>query len=240
MNWTDEKLKSLTEQRGFRLRGEAMTRIEVFSDAAFAFAITMLVISLSAIPENYGQLIGAFKGIPTFVLSFSTIMGYWLAHRRWSQRFGLDDTVSTFLTLGIVVVILVFVYPLKLIMSYFCNFASGGWLPTEFSISSASEMTGLVLAFGVGSLLLAFAFLGLYLRVYAYSEKLRMNPLERLLVREQIAIWCIVSGMTLLSVVVTWLLNPKIGYRGGYIIWLVPILILVVRMRFRKLERRLG
>lgn len=34
---------------GYRLRGESMARIEVFSDAAFAFAVTMRVISLNSI-----------------------------------------------------------------------------------------------------------------------------------------------------------------------------------------------
>ena len=46
MTYTEESLAQLPVKNGFRLRGEAMTRIEVFSDAAFAFAITMLVISL--------------------------------------------------------------------------------------------------------------------------------------------------------------------------------------------------
>ena len=89
MNHTEESLAQLPVKNGFRLRGESMTRIEVFSDAAFAFAVTMLVISLSAIPRNYVEFVEAMKGIPTFILSFSMIMAYWLAHRKWSQQFGL-------------------------------------------------------------------------------------------------------------------------------------------------------
>jgi uncharacterized membrane protein len=34
------------------MRGENMTRIETFVDAAFAFAFTMLVISIDEIPRS--------------------------------------------------------------------------------------------------------------------------------------------------------------------------------------------
>ena len=35
--WTDESLAKLPVKKGFRLRGHAMTRLETFCDAAFAF-----------------------------------------------------------------------------------------------------------------------------------------------------------------------------------------------------------
>lgn len=85
-----------------------MTRIEIFSDAAFAFAVTMLVISLSSVPRNYDELLVAMKGVPAFAASFTVIMVLWVSHRRWSRRFGLDDGISTFLTLALIFIILVY------------------------------------------------------------------------------------------------------------------------------------
>lgn len=61
MTWTAEALATLPVKNGFRLRGESMTRLEVFSDTAFAFAMTMLVVSVGAIPHNYSELILAHK-----------------------------------------------------------------------------------------------------------------------------------------------------------------------------------
>ena len=95
MMWTQERLNRLEQRDGFYHRGEVMTRIEVFSDAAFAFAVTMLVISLDTIPENFDQLLQALRRVPAFAASFAILVVIWLAHRRWSQRFGLDDTIST-------------------------------------------------------------------------------------------------------------------------------------------------
>ena len=51
------------------MRGLEMTRTEVFLDAAFAFAVTMLVISFDAIPSSYEEVVLAIKGIPAFILA---------------------------------------------------------------------------------------------------------------------------------------------------------------------------
>ncbi len=56
--------------------------LETFLDAAFAFATTMLVISIGDIPSSYAELIEALKGTPAFAMSFAAIMIFWLGHRR--------------------------------------------------------------------------------------------------------------------------------------------------------------
>jgi hypothetical protein len=45
-------LDSLPRLKGFRLRGIEMTRLETFIDAAFAFAVTMLVIATGQVPDD--------------------------------------------------------------------------------------------------------------------------------------------------------------------------------------------
>lgn len=49
---SDDFLAQCPVEDGFRLRGENMTHIEVFIDAAFTFAVTMLVISFDGIPPD--------------------------------------------------------------------------------------------------------------------------------------------------------------------------------------------
>lgn len=232
MTYTEESLAQLPVKNGFRLRGEAMTRIEVFSDAAFAFAITMLVISLDAIPRDYVEFVEAMKGIPTFILSASMIMGYWLAHRNWSQQYGLEDPISMLRTLSIVVIILIFVYPLKLIISFACYFFSAEYLPTEFSITSLTEMTGLILAFSVAGFLLAVAFLGLHIQAMRQRDILKLNSTETIITPKMIAIWSVTSAATLISVLLAWLLNPEIGYIGGYALIISWIAIPFIKRRY--------
>jgi hypothetical protein len=65
------QLDALPRLGGFRLRGMEMTRLETFIDAAFAFAITMLVIAAQQIPDDIETLLAAFKNVPAFIASTS-------------------------------------------------------------------------------------------------------------------------------------------------------------------------
>lgn len=50
-------LDGLPVQNGFRLRGEEMTRLETFTDAACAFAVTLLVVvGGDAIPTDFAEM----------------------------------------------------------------------------------------------------------------------------------------------------------------------------------------
>src|SRR2546430_17708757 len=119
--WTEigsalpENLDSLPRSKGFRLRGMEMTRLETFIDAAFAFAISMLVIAAQQIPDNIQTLLAAFKNVPTFVCSIAVLGIFW----RWqwvvSRRYGLEDRVLVLIWWGMIVTILIFFYPLKAI-----------------------------------------------------------------------------------------------------------------------------
>ena len=58
------ELDALPRLAGFRLRGLSMTRLETFIDAAFAFAITMLVIATQQIPDDIETLSRLSKMCP--------------------------------------------------------------------------------------------------------------------------------------------------------------------------------
>src|SRR6266850_1087003 len=90
-------LDALPRLRGFRLRGMEMTRLETFIDAAFAFAISMLVIAAQQIPDNIQALLAAFKNVPTFVYPLKAIFGamwYLLSSGQVGQPFSLHTTES--------------------------------------------------------------------------------------------------------------------------------------------------
>lgn len=234
MKWTEQSLSSLTTQSGYRLRGESMTRIEVFSDAAFAFAVTMLVISLSTIPQNYHELLTALQRIPSFAASFAVMMLIWITHRRWSQRFGLDDGISTFLTLALIFVVLVYVYPLKLIMDLMFYAFSQSWFPADFQVSSTAEVAVLLAIFSVGFFLIALIQFGLYLRAASKVDDLCLNQLEQLLIRKELLLWAAQAVMGLLVAMIALIFKSSLGYLAGLTYSLTPVLIPLITLQTRR------
>jgi uncharacterized membrane protein len=171
---------------GFFERGHQVTRLEAFVDAAFAFAVTLLAISIDQLPGNRDELILALKGVPAFLLSFLVIGLFWWDHNQWSRRYGLDDGLSNLLSLVFVGLILIYVYPLKLLFSSMCFWLSDGWLPSEFTLGSLEDLKLMFIVYG-----LAFASVGLVLLLLHWhalrcAAQLGLDPLERLLTRREI------------------------------------------------------
>src|SRR3954464_13079045 len=139
-------LDALPRLRGFRLRGLEMTRLETFIDAAFAFAISMLVIVAQQIPEDIGSLLAGFKNVPTFVCSIAVLSIYWRGHWLWSRRYGLEDGWSIFISWTMIVTILIFIYPLKAIFGAMWHYLSNGQVGHHFSLHTTEDQVRWIFA----------------------------------------------------------------------------------------------
>ncbi len=140
-------LDALPRLEGFRLRGMQMTRLETFIDAAFAFAITMLVIAAQEIPNDIETLLAAFRNVPTFIFSIFVIGIFWRGHWLWSRRYGLEDGVSIFISWSMLVTILIYIYPLKAVFgSMFYYLTHGQYRPdprAEHGVAGANTFCDL-------------------------------------------------------------------------------------------------
>jgi uncharacterized membrane protein len=105
-----------------------MTRLETFIDAAFAFAITMLVIANGQVPSDIESFLAAFKNVPAFVASIAVLSVFWRGHWLWSRRYGLEDAISVAISWATLVTILIYVYPLKILFgACFISWAVNAW-----------------------------------------------------------------------------------------------------------------
>lgn len=232
MDWNREKLESLPVRDYFRLRGLATTRLDTFIDAVFAFATTMLVISLGSIPETYPELIEALKGIPAFVGSFVQVMLIWLGHRRWSRRYGIEDAGTIFLSLLLIFIVLVYVYPLKLMFSALFNWISSGWLPSEFHVSTMGELTGLFIIYGIGTMVLAGTLSLLYYHSLKKSEQLELNAAEKISTRYEIVHWLTLAATGLASALYAWLVPEPYSVLAGFVYSTLAITLPVLGIRY--------
>src|SRR5215468_208812 len=129
-------IDALPRRQGFRLRGLEMTRLESFVDAAFAFAVTMLVIAGQQVPDDVATLLKAFKEVPVFAASIAVLAIFWRGHWLWSRRYGLEDTISIWISWGLIFTILIYVYPLKLVFGGMFYALSNGALGQPLSVQT--------------------------------------------------------------------------------------------------------
>jgi uncharacterized membrane protein len=172
---------------GFRERGGEVTRIEAFVDAAFAFALTMLVISVGAIPDTVPGLVDAMKGIPAFAGSFALIAAFWYQHVTWSRRYGLDDRGSVLLSLVLVFLVMVFIYPLKTVTASFFGWITGGWLPYGIHGMTIDGLRMMFVLYGLlyGSMAIVIGLL--YRQAWRHREALDLSVDERAMTLARIA-----------------------------------------------------
>ena len=131
----------------FAQRGAETTRIEVFSDAAFACVVTLLVVSIDEIPASYNDLIEALTGVPAFAISFAIVFGFWYGHHQWSRRYGLDDGTTVVLSASLVFLMMVNVYPLKMMSNGMVFFFLGS-TANGLQLDGAQQLHGLFIIFG--------------------------------------------------------------------------------------------
>lgn len=180
-------------------RGQQPTRLETFVDAAFAFALTMLVISVDHVPETFDQLREALKRVPGFAASFAILLMFWHGHYRWSRRYGIEDTYSVILSLLLVFLVLVFLYPLRMMMSGALHAISGGWLPTEVRIERLSDVRAFFFLYGCAFALMS----GVLAALFQHARTTRLSPplnaYERKGTDAEVEAWSVIGGFGAVS-----------------------------------------
>jgi hypothetical protein len=198
-NSHDEQLRDLPVIDGFRLRGMNMTRTETFTDAAFAFALTLLVVSIDSIPTTYNELWTAVQGIPAFGLACALLFLFWHGHWNWSRRYGLEDFASMVLSFFLVFVMLCYIYPMKYMTSIFVAWVTDQRLTVGAEIGSSEELFGIFTIYSIGFVALCVAILLLYLHAWVKRRDLQLDDLEMHVTRSEIGTWLILASVGILA-----------------------------------------
>jgi hypothetical protein len=230
-------LDALPRLGGFRLRGIQMTRLETFIDAAFAFAITMMVIAAQQVPDDIETLMGAFANVPAFLASVIVIGIFWRGHWLWSRRFGLEDGVSILISWAMIATILIYIYPLKAIFGAMWYLLSGGRVGHVLGAHSDSQVRTLFALFALGVTALALEVLLLNLRAWQLREPLRLNAREQLLTHAEVTGWGLPVSIGVISFVFALTLPIEQIAWSGWIYFSMALLVpLQRRWRRRRME----
>lgn len=214
-----------TSKDYWAMRGESMTRIETFFAAACAFAVTMVVISVGSIPHTLADLVSATKQIPAFTASFAVITWIWHTHAVWSRRFGLEDTKTVILSSLLVLLVLIYMYPLRIMMQALFAVLSDGFLPSLIRLQSEWDVRFIFILFGLGFLLLSINFVALYWHGKRAKLAIALSEYEKYEANTEFIVWLTTAvvciGALLLS---TFLPIQYIGWAGYSYFSLFPLL----------------
>lgn len=130
-------------------------RVEAFSDGVFAFAATLMVVTLDM--DESLQLIGAkASNFISFGVSFFVLVVLWKVHYNFFRKTSyIDNWIITFNSI-LLFVVLYYVFPLKSLIN--------SWMGVK-SIT-ADELSALFVMYGFGFALIFLCYALMYYRAY--------------------------------------------------------------------------
>jgi len=137
-----------------------ISRIEAFSDAVFAFAATLLVVSVGS--SSSESIISIdFKLFTGFAVSFFVLVTLWYLHYNFFRRTNYMDNHIIVINAVLLFVVLYYVFPLKTLVN--------SWFGTEGM--TPEKLAGIFELYGLGFALIFMCLALMYWRAYDKTKK---------------------------------------------------------------------
>lgn len=216
-----ESLKShyVGMNKEFRYRGEEPTRIETLSDAGFALAIGLLLISTSP-PTTFAALVDFTKDIIPFGLCIILISMVWFQHFIYFIRYGFRSRAIVLLNTLLLFILLFYVYPLKFLAKFLVVIYSSllgidktAWEKLHQMIAM-EDIPSLMIIYGLGAAGIFAVLMFMYIYALKKSDELELNKLEIFDTRTSIYANALMAAIPLLSVFFAAII-PSISWSSG-------------------------
>ncbi|HZY35375.1 MAG TPA: TMEM175 family protein [Mucilaginibacter sp.] len=207
--------KLTNKRKVIEWRSHEPSRLETFSDAVFAFAVTLIIVSLE-VPKTFGDLVETLKGTLSFAVCFAILFWIWNNQNLFFRYFGLKDAWTAALNGALLFVVLVYVYPLKFLF----NVVFLGNQYHENGIGRAMitdhDVPTLFLIYGLGFTSIFLLFYFMYRWAIKHSKEIGLNEIEVFESKTIRDIFLICSFIGVCSISIAYLVPPRMVGLAGY------------------------
>ncbi len=224
-----------TGSGGTRKRDFEIQRIETFSDGVFAFAITLLIVSLE-VPKTFEDLQTSMRGFFPFAISFAVLISIWAEQHRFFRKYGMEDGLTIVLNSTLLFIVLFYTYPLKFLFTLMFSDQIYGPNKSPMRITGHQVPT-LMMIYALGFIAIYFIFFLLHLNAYRKSKKLGFTLLKKFDCKTDMFKEIIMVSAGVCSLILSLLLkDEKSGYAGNAYMLIFPALttFFIFRKRIRK------
>jgi uncharacterized membrane protein len=229
--------KNTPDRDGFHFRGHDIKRIETFSDAVFAFAVTLLIVSLE-VPRSFEELLVSMRGFWAFGTCFCFLMLIWHEQHVFFRRYGLEDTATVVLNSILLFIVLFYVYPLKFLFTLIFTQNMRGVGHSLVTIKE-TQIPNLMIIYGTGYITIYFLFFLLYGHAFRNKTFLQLNDLEIFDTRTKMYVQLILVAVGSLSILLACLLPSSIAGLSGYAYMLLAPGLWIYHSRRGKSRRKI-
>lgn len=201
----------------FKNRGEEQTRIETFSDAVFALAVTLLVLS-STVPETFQDLRDSFADIIPFGICISLLMIIWYQHYIFFIRYGFKDVKIVAINAVLLFLVLVYVYPLKFLFQVLYKLFMAGITSDDEKIKylfseviKREDAQELMIIYGLGGAAVFILLAIMYWVAHNRKKPLGLSKIELYHTKTSIYDNLVMGGIPLLSAIIA-----SFGFKNGF------------------------
>ncbi|MBS1785079.1 MAG: DUF1211 domain-containing protein [Acidobacteria bacterium] len=191
-----------------RKHGLALHRVEGFSDAVFAFAVTLLVVSLE-VPHSAQELFHTMRGFVAFGVCFGFLTMVWLQHHDFFRLYGLSDRTTALLNMLLLFVVLLYVYPMKFLFTAMFGDGSTG-------IQTHAEIKTLMQVYGLGFLAVNLVLLAMHRWAWRFRDALLPEPADRISARGAQMEFFMNAAVAVLSIAIA-RFGPGDGALAGWV-----------------------
>ncbi len=201
----------------YKWRNHEIFRIEAFSDAIFAFALTLTIISLE-VPSTFHQLAESMLGMVGFLICFVFIFTIWFHQYRYFRYFGLRDTKTLFLNAGLIFVLLFYVYPLKFLVSLITSgnqVMEHGELVNRFE--SVEDTRSLMIIYSAGLVAIYVMLFLMYKHAKSKSKEIHLSSIEQYNLNTNLFEYGIMIAVGCISIVLALVIPSRLSGLAGII-----------------------